>query len=732
MSDAFDKLSLPIQKWIRGKNWQNLHEIQKQAIHVIKDSDSDLIISAPTAGGKTEAAFFPLLSQIIENKSTGSGFDILYIAPLKALINDQFRRLDEICSDIGISVLPWHGDSSNSKKIRALTNPSGILLITPEALEAMFVLRGTEISKLFNSVRAVIVDELHSIIDGERGVQVRSLLFRLEQALKRNVRKIGLSATLGEISLACKFLRQENPDTVAIIEDSTGNSDLKLQLRGYIDSIDSIDSEETVSALSAISKHIFKHLRGSNNLVFGGSKQNVELIADRLGELCQKNGLPQEFYPHHANLTREHREFVENRLRGENKPTTAVCTTTLELGIDIGSVKNVAQIGAPFNVASLRQRLGRSGRRAGEAAILRQYVYEPQIGLNSNFAERLRLRTIRSIAIIELLLEKWCEPPRPDALHLSTLVQQILSVIAERSGAHAQTLYKILCESGAFQQVSPKLFADVLMCIGDKDVDLIEQTKTGLLLLGSRGESLVSHFSFYATFQTTEEYRLVTEGKELGTIPVNNVVIPGLMIIFSGRRWMIVEVQDSERVIVVVPSNVGVPPKFSTDPGIVHDRVVEKMFELLENGDQPVYLDQVAFELLEEARENYSQMKFSNGWTSSIGPNEWMVATRCGSVKATTLALALRSFGFNIQVFDGFMEVISKNASLGLIEALELLTTNHKFDIFASNSNLRSEKYHRYLKKYLLQQDALSSRLDVESLKPLCKNILGLTLEADE
>ena len=727
MNDAFDKLSLPIQKWIQGKNWQDLREIQKQAIHVIKDSDSDLIISAPTAGGKTEAVFFPLLSQIIEDNSASSSFDILYIAPLKALINDQFRRLDEICSNMDIPILPWHGDSSNTKKTKALTNPSGILLITPEALEAMFVLRGSEISKLFYGVRAAIIDELHSIIDSERGVQVRSLLFRLEQALKRNVRKIGLSATLGEISLACKFLRQENSDAVAIIEDSTGDSDLKLQLRGYIDSIDSIDSEETISALSSISQHIFSHIRGSNNLVFGGSKQNVELISDSLAELCQENGLPQEFYPHHANLTREHREFVENRLRGENKPTTAICTTTLELGIDIGSVKNVAQIGAPFNVSSLRQRLGRSGRREGEAAILRQYVYEPTINPNSNFSEKLRLRTIRSIAIIELLLEKWCEPPRPNALHLSTLVQQILSVIAERNGANAQTLYKILCKRGAFQQVSTKIFTDVLRCIGDKEVDLIEQTKTGLLLLGAKGERLVSHFSFYATFQTTEEYRLIADGKELGTIPISNIVIPGIMIIFSGRRWMVEEVQDKDRVIVVVPSNVGFPPKFGTDPGIVHDKIVEKMFELLENDVQPIYLDQIASELLGEARENYRQMKFSKGWISSNGPDEWLVATRCGSIKATTLALALKSFGFNIQVFDGFMEIISKNASLSLIEALELLTTNHKFNIFADNPNLQSEKYHRYLNKFLLQQDALSSRLDLGSLKSLCKKILGLT-----
>ena len=727
MNDAFDKLSRPIQKWIRGKNWQDLREIQKQAIHVIKGSDADLIISAPTAGGKTEAVFFPLLSQVIEDNSASTGFDILYIAPLKALINDQLRRLDEICKDVSIPVIPWHGDSSDAKKKKALTNPTGILLITPEALEAMFVLRGSEISHLFRGVRATIIDELHSIIDSERGVQVRSLLFRLEQALKRKVRKIGLSATLGEISLASRYLRQDDYESVAIIEDSTGISNLKLQLRGYIDSIKSIDSEETTSALTSISNHIFNNLRGSNNLVFGGSKQNVEIISDRLAKLCENNKLPQEFYPHHANLTREHREFIEDRLRGENTPTTAVCTTTLELGLDIGSVKSVAQIGAPFNVASLRQRLGRSSRREGEAAILRQYVYEPKLNPNSNFAEKLRLRTIRAIAIIELLLEKWCEPPRPDALHLSTLVQQILSVISERSGATAQTLYKILCERGAFQQVSTKMFTDVLRCMGDKKVDLIEQTKTGLLLLGAKGEGLMSHFSFYATFQTTEEYRLVADGKVLGTIPISNIVIPGIMIIFSGRRWMITDVQDSERVIVVIPSNAGAPPKFGTDPGIVHDKVVEKMFELLENEVMPSYLNQVAAELLQEARESFVQMNFSKGRVASNGLGEWLIATRCGSVKATTLALALRSFGFNIQVFDGFIEVMSNNTSLGLLEALELLTTNHKFNIFGGNVNLKSEKYHRYLNTFLLQQDALSSRLDVGSLKLLCKEILSLT-----
>ncbi|MEM7665849.1 MAG: DEAD/DEAH box helicase [Pseudomonadota bacterium] len=722
MSTAFDKLARPIQKWIRQEGWTELHDIQTRATHILLDESRDLIVSASTAGGKTEAAFLPLLSQVIDEANQEPGFDILYVAPLKALITDQARRLEEVCRYADLPVTPWHGDVSSSVKAKAVKRPRGVLLITPESLEALFIRRGLEIPRLFGATRAVILDELHSVLDSERGIQMRSLLTRLELALKRPIRRVGLSATLGDIELAKAYLRPDSPNEVAQVVAEGGSAELRLQLRGYVAGD---KDDEGPSATDAIANHLFDHLRGSDNLVFAGARQAVEIYSDRLRALCEKEHLPQEFYPHHASLSREHRDFVERRLKDGDVPTTAVCTSTLELGIDIGDVTCVGQIGAPFSVASLRQRLGRSGRRAGQPAVLRQYAVETKLTPTSNFSDRLRLGMVRAIAMIELLLEGWCEPPRHEALHLSTLVHQVLSVIAERGGIQARKLFGILCHAGPFRQVDTQLFLDVLRALGQPDVELIEQASDGLLLLGANGEKLVEHYSFYAVFQTPEEYRLIAGGRELGTLPVDNMIAPGMLLIFSGRRWLVQEVHDRDRVIMVAPAQAGVPPVFGGDPGNIHDRVIERMFDILEGLKRPVYLDKAALELLDEARTSYARLRFAPGRIAQLSDDTAIIATKVGSIRTTTLALALRAEGFSVQTHDGFLEVFAKDETPPLIDVLSNLAGGVETDLFAHSPNLLFEKFHPYLPHNLLQEDALCARLDLGGLEELTADILG-------
>jgi len=721
VSGTFDKLARPVQKWIRQQGWRELRDIQARAINSIHDRNGDLIVAASTAGGKTEAAFLPLISRVLDAPSEEGGFDLLYIGPLKALITDQAGRLEDICREADLPVVPWHGDVSQSVKSRALKRPSGILLITPESLEALFIRRGLEIPRLFGATRAVVIDELHSVLDSERGVQLRSLLNRLELAVKRPIRRIGLSATLGDMGLARAYLRPDDVSNVDLIEAEGGEAELQLQLRGHVSGD---EDEKAPSSTDAIVAHLFEHLRGSDNLVFAGARHSVEIYADRLRHLCEREHLPQEFYPHHASLSRDHRDFVERRLKDPGKPTTAICTSTLELGIDIGDVACVAQIGAPFSVAALRQRLGRSGRREGQPAILRQYAVEARLAHDSNFVDRLRLGLVRAVAMVDLLLEGWCEPPRPEALHLSTLVHQILSVIAERGGASASHLYHVLCREGPFRMVTTPLFADVLRALGDVETGLIEQTDSGLLLLGPTGEKLVEHYSFYAVFKTPEEFRLVADGRDLGTVPVDNVLSPGMMLIFSGRRWVVQEIHDQEKVIMVTPAKAGVPPKFGGDPGDIHDRVIERMFDILEGEDQPVYMDLASLRMLDEARLNYAHMGFRESRIVSSGGNSAILATRAGTVKTATLALALRAFGHTVEKHDGFLEVKTDEEALSLRESLgRIAAGEEEVGLFMKGANLLFEKFHPYLSPELLVQDALSSRLDTEALAGLCTRI---------
>ena len=736
-SKAFDLLAEPVRRWIWLKGWTTLRDIQERAIPHLINSDDDLIIAAATAGGKTEAAFLPLISRV-HAAAVGEGFDLVYVGPLRALINDQFRRLEELCEALEMPVHPWHGDIAQGVKARARKSPRGILLITPESLEAMFVLRGLEIPRLFAATQTIVIDELHALLDSERGVHLRSLLTRLELAVGRRIRRVGLSATLGDMTLANGYLRPEAPDKVVHLVSRSDGQELRVQLRGYVARRRDppLDSESTqpigfeasnTSATRAVGQHLFDKFRGANNLVFAGSRQSVEVYSDLLRRMCEDRKLPNEFFPHHASLSREHRDFVEKRLKDRNLPVTAICTSTLELGIDIGDVVCVGQIGAPWSVAALRQRLGRSGRRAGQPAVLRMYSIEPEPEGDSHPVDRLHLRLIRSIAMIELLVEGWCEPPRTEALHLSTLTHQILSVIAERGGASAHRLYATLCERGPFRSVDPSLFARLLRQLGDPETALIEQASDGTLLPGREGERLIEHYSFFAVFHTPQEYRVVHDAKTLGTIPVNMPLVPDLTIIFAGRRWRIIEVHDREKVIQVTPDYAGKPPIFGGDAGDVHNIVVERMSNVLRENFMPTYLDKTAVEVLSSARAAYRRLGLDERPLLRLGDDRCLLAPWTGTVATASLAIVLASLDYRVGTFDGVLEVFStRSNSNGLISDLENIAEG-KLDLKELVRNrasiLLSEKFHYYLGYDLLVSDALSCRLDLDVVPTIARNL---------
>ena len=728
-STGFNRLAEPVRRWIWHKGWSSLRDIQERAIPTLLNGDRDVIIAAATAGGKTEAAFLPLISRVLEHPGAG-GFDLVYVGPLRALINDQFERLQDLCDRAELPVHPWHGDISQGVKARARRDPRGVLLITPESLEALFVLRGLEVPSLFMGARAIVIDELHALLDTERGIHLRSLLTRLERAVGRRIRRVGLSATLGEMALAREYLRPEAPEAVVLLESGSDGQELKVQIRGYLQvrprSGAGDEDEDGMAARRAVAKHLFSRLRGTRNLVFAGSRQNVERYADALRELSVRARLPVEFFPHHASLTREHRIDLERRLK-THPATTAVCTSTLELGVDIGDIACVAQIGAPFSVASLRQRLGRSGRRAGQPAVLRMYAIEAAPGPDSHPLDCLHLGLVRSIAMVELLIEGWCEPPTPQALHLSTLTHQILSVLAEHGGVSARRLYTTLCEYGPFRRVVPGLFARLLRHLGGPDVALIEQAPDGALLLGRQGERLVEHYSFYAVFQTPEEYRLIAGGKPLGTLPVVMVLAPGMTIIFSGRRWRITAIHDRDKVIEVAADRTGRPPPFGGDGGLIHDRVVEKMMEVLAGVDLPAYLDESAARLLQDARSECRRLDVVRVPICRIGEHSSLLATWAGTVKTSSLALVLRAMGYTAEIHDGFLDVHHAEGVRPVRAALEDVARSappSADSVLSGEENVMTEKFHPYLSPDLLLEDVTSSRIDLGALPELARSMI--------
>jgi ATP-dependent helicase Lhr and Lhr-like helicase len=436
--------------------------------------------------------------------------------------------------------------------------------------------------------------------------------------------------------------------------------------------------------------------------------------------------IPNEFYPHHANLSRTEREYIEERLRDHASPTTAVCTSTLELGIDIGEVETVAQIGAPYSVASLRQRLGRSGRRAGKAAVMRLYITERTWRHDLHPADALRCELVQAVATIRLLVAGWSEKPRLGALHLSTLVHQILATIAQYGGATANRTYAILCRDGPFAAVTPAHFSRVLRAIGSPEARLIEQAPDGTLLLGETGERLVAHHDFYAVFQTPEEYRVICDGKELGTLPIVTVLIPEMSIIFSGRRWQILDVHHQNRTILVSPGNAGVPPLFGGEAGELDDAIVAEMRRVYESDDMPRFLNQAACALLAEGRQAYRDHGLMR--TNILGrDNATFLFPWAGTVAVNTLVLALKAAGISASVRHSIIEVEDTPVER-VRTAITHLATSPPPDagkLAGQLIALRRQKYDRFLSPELLILGFAADQLAPSTVGTLARTMMG-------
>lgn len=657
-SSAFDRLDPKIQRWVWEQDWRELRDAQEKAIPLILDRRADVLIAAATASGKTEAAFLPVCSSLLDDPP-GPGFAAVYVSPLKALINDQYARLDRLCDAVEIPVHRWHGDVAAARKRKALDHPGGLLLITPESLEALFVVHGPRTRTLFAAARYVVVDELHAFVGTPRGAQLRSLLHRLEYAARRRITRIGLSATLGDMSAAAEFLRPGGGPEVSRILSQDDAQELQMRLRGYVAAAPVPGSEPDCvpGDRLAIADDLFAALRGRDNLVFVNARSGVEVYADLLARRSADARVPNEFLPHHGSLSKELREHVEARLKDRTSPVTAVCTSTLEMGIDIGSVGSVAQVGPPHSVAALRQRLGRSGRR-GEPAILRLYVSEPEITERTLPQDQLRAQLVQTIACVNLLLERWCEPPEAGGLHLSTLVQQVLSLIAEHGGVTPADAYRVLCAEGPFGGVTAAQFGRLLRDLGERD--LLRQESDGLLLHGTEGERLVNHYSFFAAFASGDEYRLVADGRSLGTLPIAYPLLTGGLLIFAGRRWKIVDVDEQAKVVELTRSSGGRPPLFTGSGADVHDRVRIEMRRIYESGEVPVYLDETARGLLAEARRTYRRLRLDTTPLIAWGRDTLIFPFRGDTVLAT-LAVALQTSGAEVAI-DGLALTLTDTA----------------------------------------------------------------------
>ena len=735
---AFDSLHEKIRRWIWQQGWEGLRDVQERAIPILLAGERDLVIMAATAGGKTEAAFLPIVSRLAsEPHAAGAGFQAIYVSPMRALINDQFGRMESLCGELDVDVTKWHGDVSQSVKARARKNPSGVVLITPESLEALLVRRGKEVARLFRGLRYVVIDEMHVFLDDPRGKQLQSVLRRVDLASGSCPVRVGLSATLADEDAARLFLRPLDPARVDVLPPGPGGPPIKLQLRGYVRPANfrqapqpSRDGETQVPvdpADAAIARHLFETHRGHRSLIFAGARGAVETITVRLSEMGEAAGVPEEFFAHHGNLSREHREHAEQRMKDRSRPASIVCTTTLELGIDVGEIEAVSQLGPGHTVSGMRQRLGRSGRRPGQAAVMRVYVKEGELTDATHPLDALRAHTVQAIAMLNLMLRKWNEPPEPRRLHLSTLLHQVMALVGQRGGVTPAEAWDVLVRSGTFVGVDAGLFKRLLRRMGEPEVGLLEQARDGTLLAGPAGERLLESRDIFAVFMSPEEYKVIAEGgRAIGQVPGDNPFTPGEMLMLAGRRWRIVEVDSKRRELSVRPARGGNPPIFGGDLRPPSDGVVQEMRRVWEDFTFPAYLDATAKRLLVEARTTYDRLGL-RGAAVARREGQLLLFPWVGERRQQALTLALARDELEPAQL-GVAVSVSAEKETALVRTLTGLaggTLPDGLELAGLVENKEIEKFDSFLGDELLTLAWAQGRIDVEGLGAIAAGLVA-------
>jgi len=580
---SYHLLSEPLRKYIRDKHWDELRPIQHAAIEKILSTDENYILASRTASGKTEAAFLPILSKVNFNET---GIQVLYISPLIALINDQFQRIEEICEYLDISVTKWHGEANKTLKEKILKKPSGIILITPESLEAMFVTKPFNVKQLFSNLKFVIIDEIHSFLGTDRGTQLKSLLFRLQNVNEKKFRIVGLSATVGDYSQAKKLTGNENFTKILL---DKAKKDVDVQFRFF-------ESEKSDDFSITFLKNLYQATENHKVLIFPNTRGKVEEIAVKLKKIAQLVNGHSNYFSHHSSVDKEVREYVEFFAKNRRENFCISCTSTLELGIDIGAIDKVIQIDATNSISSLVQRLGRSGRKDSDKSQLILYATN-------------QWSLLQSLACWQLYTENFIEPPFNIEKPYDILLHQILSVAKERSGMAKNELINFLNNNFAFANIEISEINEIIEHL--IQLNFLEKLRNEVII-GIDGEFLVNHRDFFSVFKVEEEFRVVNSGNTIGKIPFTPQIMEDANIFLAAQVWKIKFIDTKTKKIEVIKTSDGKKPVYFGQTMPVHAKIREKMLEILFTKQLFPILNDLSFAEIEKMRKDFSIFDIKN------------------------------------------------------------------------------------------------------------------------
>lgn len=630
--NVYDRYAPFIQDYIYRSGWQTLRGVQNAAGEAIFNTQENVLLTASTASGKTEAAFFPILTLLEEEPSRSVG--VLYIAPLKALINDQFGRLNELCEEAGIPVYRWHGDVPQTRKRRLLRKPEGILQITPESLESLMIKKHMEIPSLFGDLRFIVIDEIHSLLRGDRGMQTFCLIERLCRLANCSPRRIGLSATIGNPEAAGVFLAAGSGRGTVIPKFDGGREVWRLSMEHFFNSGSQADEGKQICFETPVPEpvsdtaptaadpgigYIFEHTRGKKCLIFTNSREECESVCQNLRQYCEANHEPERFLIHHGNLSASYRESAEEEMKDDDSFMSVCATATLELGIDIGRLERAFQIDAPFTVSGFLQRMGRTGRR-GNPSEMWFVMREDHPEARAMLPDMIPWFLIQGIALVQLYLEeRFVEPPRTERLPYSLLYHQTMSTLASCGEMTPGELASRILPLSCFRRITPEDFRLLLHHL--LEIDHISRTENGGLIVGLAGERVVNNYKFYAVFQENIEYSVHAGSEELGTI----VKPPpaGDKIAIAGRVWIVEEVDHKKRMVYCTLVKGNIPAYFGDVAGDIHNRILERMHDVLNEEKNYPYLMKHAVCRLQDVRETFHNAGMANRPLIHLGGNMW-------------------------------------------------------------------------------------------------------------
>ena len=667
---SYKLLSERIRKYIYDKGWEELRPIQAAAINAITLNDNNYILISHTASGKTEAAFLPILSKVDFNLT---GVQVLYISPLIALINDQFYRIENLCKNLEITVTKWHGEANKSLKNKLIKKPNGIILITPESLESMFVNSSSFIPILFSKLKYIIIDEIHSFLGTDRGLQLMSIISRMNQQLnKTNIIQIGLSATIAKENYMEVKRFTGNIEKTKILVDNT-KKEAKAQFKYFKNQSNELPTN--------LIQDLYQQTAQSKALIFPNNRGRTEEISVKLKKISERLKGHPFYYSHHSSVDKEIREMIERFLKDNKTFYFCVCaTSTLELGIDIGTVDKIIQIDSTESVASLVQRMGRSGRDKNKKSIINFYATD-------------KWSLLQSLACWNLYKEDFLEDIEVVKQPFDILLHQMLSIVKQLSGCSKKELIRRIHSNSTFKEIEKEVVEDLINKFIELEyLELIDFE----LILGLKGEEIVNSYEFYSVFKNESNLQVLYSGKKIGDLPFSPKIQVDENILLAAKIWKIKDIDFQSSKIIVIPAKDGKNPKFFGLSGNIHQKIRKKMFQILKSENEYEELEECSKIAIEEMRFYFKDFKITNF--------EFDLPT----IEKEEKLLIYTFTGTKINKSLNFL--LSLEAHCVLYEYQSLLEINIKkseFEILVSNINEKYKNLDKYLELELKKNRAL-------------------------